>query len=86
MPSLQAQNSTTSNSMQGGPISGLQFKPMDIEVRQLTFQGKVYDKSPLTIKNIIKEKSITVFYTEDQVRYKLEVRAIDNSLDMRINQ
>lgn len=72
--------------MQGGPVSGSQFKPMDIEVRQLTFQGKVYDKPPLSIKNIIKEKSITVLYTEDQVRYKLEVRAVDNSLDMRINQ
>lgn len=72
--------------MQGGPVSGSQFKPMDIEVRHLTFQGKVYDKPPLSIKNIIKEKSITVLYTEDQVRYKIEVRAIDNSLDMRINQ
>lgn len=54
-------------------------------MRQLVFQGKVYDKPPLSLKNILKEKSITVFYLEEQVRYKLEIRAIDNSIELRIN-
>lgn len=57
-----------------------------MEVRQLVFQGKVYDKPPLSLKNIQKEKSITVFYVEEQVRYKLEIRTIDNKVDLCINQ
>lgn len=48
-------------------------------------QGKVFDKPPLTLKNILKEKSITVFYVEDQVRFKLEIKAIDNILELRLN-
>jgi hypothetical protein len=54
IPSLTTQNSTVSNSAPNPIITPSQFKPMDLEVRQLTFQGKVYDKPPLSIKNIIK--------------------------------
>lgn len=50
------------------------------------FQGKVYDKQPLSLKNILKEKSITVFYVEENVRYKLEIRTLDNQVELRISQ
>jgi hypothetical protein len=79
LPSLTSQNSAASTLPQVSTAPS-QFKPMDLEVRQLVLQGKIYDKPPLSLKNILKEKSITVFYVEEQVRYKLEIRAIENCI------
>lgn len=60
------------------PNPSSHLKPVEYDLKQIMFQGKLYDKTPLSIKNIIKERSITVFYIEDHIRYKLEIRAMDN--------
>ena len=43
-------------------------------------QGKSHERQPLSLKNIQKEKTINIFYIEEQTRFKLEIRVIDNSL------
>lgn len=52
LPSLTMQNSSAS-AVAAAP-AGSQVKAMDLEIRQLIFQNKVYEKQPLTLKNILK--------------------------------
>jgi len=57
IPSLQPQNSATQSVIPGQPTNSMltnQVKPVEVEVRQMTLQNKVYDKQQLTLKNILK--------------------------------
>jgi hypothetical protein len=40
-----------------------QLKPVEVEIKQLVLQGKTFDKQPLILKSIQKERSITIFYS-----------------------
>lgn len=72
LPSLQPQPSISSVNPNIGVVSSsAPPRPNDIEIKQLIFQNKTYDKPPITLKNILKEKSITIFYNDDQTKYKL---------------
>jgi len=72
LPSLQPQPSISSVNPNIGVVSSsAPPRPNDIEIKQLIFQNKTYDKPPIALKNILKEKSITIFYNDDQTKFKL---------------
>lgn len=72
LPSLQPQPSITSANQNIGAVnSSAPPRPNDIEIKQLHLQKTIFEKPPITLKNIIKEKSITIFYNEEQTKYKL---------------
>lgn len=60
-------------------------KPIELEIKQLIVQGKTYEKAPINLRNVPRERTITIIYNEEQIKYKLEIKVLDNNLDMKIN-
>ena len=78
-PPHQITNALAQNlghSSQPQPVS--HAKPIEIDIKSLTIQGKTFEKGPNSMKNMVKEKSVTIFYIEEHMRYKLEIRALEN--------
>lgn len=84
LPNSQAPNPSNSSSVIGS-MQNLPPKPVQLQIKQLLMQGKIFDKE-LTIKNIQKERAINIFYLEEQnARMRLQVKAIENNLELKIN-
>jgi hypothetical protein len=48
-----------------------QSKPFEIDIKQLILQGKTFERQPITLKNLQKEKTINISYIEEQNRYRI---------------
>ena len=60
-------------------------KQVELEIKQMILQGKTYEKPPIGIRNVPREKTIAISYAEEQIRLKLEIKVVDNNLEIKIN-
>jgi hypothetical protein len=65
-PPAMSSSAPTHPSQLGAPP-----KPVDIEVKQMILQGKTFEKQPICLRNVNKEKIITIQYVEDPLKLKL---------------
>lgn len=80
--SQTSQNLPSSTALGNAP--NIQSKPVELEIRQMLFQGKTIERQ-VSLKNIVKEKTINIFYA-DEHKYRLEIKALDNNLELKISQ
>ena len=69
MPNTNLNPMTNTNLMSNGPV--IQSKSMELDIKQLIIQGKTHQRQPLNLKNIQKEKTINLFFVQEQTRFKI---------------